>query len=95
MKIDEFTRLVKEMTGGAFTLPESRLAIEAVAEAIRQVILRGDEVQLTGLGTFSRTEYKKTQGYDFRNKQTIPLDSRNAPKFTFVKSFKEEVKNAE
>jgi nucleoid DNA-binding protein len=91
MKIDEFTRLVKEMTGGAFTLP----AIEAVAEAIRQVILRGDEVQLTGLGTFSRTEYKKTQGYDFRNKQTIPLDSRNAPKFTFVKSFKEEVKNAE
>lgn len=95
MGIDDFTRLVKELTGGEFTLKESRMAIDAVVEAIRQVILNDNHIYLYGLGKFSQTTYKKLQGRDFSTGKTIALSPRSAPKFTFAKGFREEVMDAE
>lgn len=91
MSLDDFTHLVQKLTLSAFTLKQSRLAIEAVIEALRQTILEGDSMIFPGFATFSRCEYNKTQGYNFRTGERMVLGPRNAPKCTFTKSFRDEV----
>ncbi len=66
-------------------------AVDAVVDAIKGSLKKGDDVRLVGFGTFSITERAATTGRNPRTGEPIPIAAKKVPKFKAGKELKEAV----
>ncbi|NWM20062.1 HU family DNA-binding protein, partial [Escherichia coli] len=66
-------------------------AVNAVLEAIQDSLAQGDEVRLTGFGTFAVTERAATTGRNPQTGESIQIPASKAPKFKAGKGLKDTV----
>jgi len=75
----DLIRAVRETT--AFPAEQSRLAVEAFLETIREALENGERVQLTGFGSFQVRDRAPRRAKDFRTGETLRIPARKAPAF--------------
>jgi DNA-binding protein HU-beta len=93
-KEDEMNKedLITEVAKTTCTKEEARKALNAVLEAIKKVLKKGNKVTLIGFGTFSVAKRSARTG---RNPQTgapLKIAAKKVPKFTAGKGLKDAVK---
>lgn len=84
--------LILEIAKVTCTKTEAGKALDAVMEAVKKALKKGDRVTLAGFGTFSVAKRSARNG---RNPQTgalIKIAARKVPKFTAGKALKDYVK---
>ena len=71
---------------------ESKRALNAFIQTVKQTLAKGNKVQLVGFGTFEARERKAREGRNPRNpKEVIKIPASMAPVFKAGKSLKEAV----
>lgn len=74
--------LVKQVAASAgLTAEQSKKAIEATVEALKNALVAGDKVQLIGFGTFSVNERPAREGKNPRTGEIIPIAAKKVAKF--------------
>ena len=63
--------------------------LESVVENIRRSVKRGEDVKLTGFGTFTRVKRKARTGRNPQTGEEIKIPAVKVPKFKPGKEFKE------
>lgn len=84
--------LILEIAKVTCAKTEAGKALDAVMEAVKKALKKGDRVTLAGFGTFSVAKRSARNG---RNPQTgalIKIAARKVPKFTAGKALKDYVK---
>ena len=66
-------------------------AVDAVIDAIKASLKKGDDVRLVGFGTFSVSARAATTGRNPRTGEPINIPASKQPKFKAGKELKEEV----
>ena len=66
-------------------------AVDAVIDAIKASLKKGDDVRLVGFGTFTVTKRAATTGRNPRTGEPIKIPASKRPKFTAGKELKEAV----
>ncbi len=66
-------------------------AVEAVFDAIKESLSKGDEVRLVGFGTFSVARRKASTGRNPRTGEPMTINASNQPKFKAGKGLKDAV----
>jgi DNA-binding protein HU-beta len=70
---------------------KAALAVDAVIEAIKGSLKKGDDVRLVGFGTFSVAKRAATTGRNPRTGEPIKIPASKQPKFKAGKELKEAV----
>ena len=83
----EFVEAVADRMGSSKT--EAGAAVEAVFDSIQSALVRGEDVAITGFGTFSASKRKAREGVNPRTGEKIQIAAKNAPKFKAGKSLKD------
>jgi len=65
--------------------------IDTLLDTITKSLKKGQEVRLTGFGTFTTAKRKATTGRNPRTGQTIKIAASTSPKFRAGKSLKDAV----
>lgn len=73
------------------TKTDAAKAVDGVFDAITSTLQGGNEVRLTGFGTFSVTARKATTGRNPRTGEAIQIKASNQPKFKAGKGLREAV----
>ena len=73
------------------TKTDAARAVDSVFDAITSSLKGGNEVRLTGFGTFSVSARKATTGRNPRTGATIKIPASNQPKFRPGKGLREAV----
>ncbi len=73
---------------------EASVAVEAVLDAITQVMAGGGDVNFTGFGKFSVSERAARQGINPRTKERISIPATKVPRFSAGAGLKNRVKGA-
>ena len=81
--ISEEVNLPKKITKGV---------IESVVSNVTRLILEGNEVRISGLGTFKTTRRNARQGVNPQTGSKLKIAASMAPKFTFASGVKTLVK---
>ena len=76
---------------GLDTKKDTEAAVEAVFDVITKSLSRGEEVQITGFGTFKATHRAARQGVNPRTGEKIQIAARTVPKFSAGKGLKDAV----
>ena len=66
-------------------------AVDAVIDAIKASLKKGDDVRLVGFGTFTVTKRAATTGRNPRTGEPIKIPASKRPKFTAGEELKEAV----
>lgn len=74
------------------TKSEVARMLEAVLETVTQTLARGEEVALTGFGTFAVVSRAARQGVNPRTGEKIQIAASKAAKFRAGKALKDAVK---
>ena len=74
------------------TKAEAMRMLETFLETVMQGLARGEEVALTGFGTFAVTKRAARQGVNPRTGEKIQIAASKAPKFRAGKALKDAVK---
>ncbi len=74
------------------TKKQSQQAVEALFDAIVKAMSRGEEVAITGFGTFRVAKRAARQGRNPKTGETIQIAASVKPKFRAGKLLKEAVK---
>jgi len=82
---------VQTRTG--LTRKQSADAVEAVIETVQEVLGRGGEVALTGLGRFSVVERGARQGKHPRTGETMDIAATRVPRFAAASGLKQAVRS--
>lgn len=77
---------------GLETKVEAEKVVDAVFDTIVKTMSRGEEVALTGFGTFRVTKRAARQGRNPKTGETIQIAASTKPKFRAGKALKEAVK---
>ncbi|HQD39907.1 MAG: HU family DNA-binding protein [Firmicutes bacterium] len=75
-----------------FTKKDAGKALDAVIEAIKQSLMRGEKVQVVGFGTFEVRERAERIGRNPRTKAEVVIPARKVPVFKAGKALKDVVK---
>lgn len=70
---------------------KAAVAVDAVMDAIKGTLKKGDSVRLVGFGTFSVSERAATTGRNPRTGEKIKIPASKQPKFKAGKELKEAV----
>lgn len=89
MKKNEFIAVVAEKTG--MTKKDAEKAAEAVFEAIEEVMVAGDKLQLTGFGTFKTKARPARMGRNPKTGESMEIAAATVPVFEAGKQLKERV----
>lgn len=89
MKKSELVDAVASKTG--LTKKDSEASIEAMTDVITDALQKGDEVALTGFGTFKVTRRAARKGINPLTKEPLDIPASNSPKFKAGKALKEAV----
>ncbi len=74
------------------TKAEAERAISAILDEITNALSRGEEVSLTGFGTFEVSSRKARAGVNPRTGEKIQIAAVKVPKFRAGKNLKEAVR---
>ncbi len=94
MKRAEFVECVKVKAQLA-SKKEADRAIDAVFETIREVLVKGDKIQVIGFGTFEVKERASRTGRNPRTGEEIQIPASKHPSFKPGKTFKDQVNGEE
>lgn len=84
------TELVAEIAKNTgLTKVDSERAVEAFLNAVSATLKKGDEVRLTGFGTFGVTKRNATTGRNPRTGAEIKIPASKQPKFKAGKALKD------
>ena len=76
------TELIDAIAAGAgLSKADSKKALDATVEAIKNALVNGDKVQLIGFGTFAVAERPAREGINPATKQTITIAAKKVAKF--------------
>lgn len=70
---------------------EATKALEAILDSIMATVAKGDDVRLTGFGTFTLAKRAARQGRNPRTGATLKIPATQVPRFKPGKEFKETV----
>lgn len=70
---------------------EATKAVEEILNLITETIAKGNDVRLTGFGTFSLVKREAREGRNPRTGAPLKIPAAKAPKFKPGKEFKEAV----
>ncbi len=87
MNKDDLVTAVAAGTG--ISKSDGAHAVDAMLESIAGALKDGDEVRLTGFGTFSVTHRKASEGRNPRTGEPIQIPASKLPKFNAGKILKE------
>lgn len=73
------------------TKKQAQAAMEAVFEAITKTLARGEEVTVTGFGTFRAVKVAARDGINPKTKEKIRIAAAIRPKFKAGKALKDAV----
>ena len=80
-----------QSVAGLDTKTQAEAAGDAVFDAITKSLASGEEVTLTGFGTFKVSRRAARQGVNPRTGEKIQIGAKTVPKFTAGKSLKDAV----
>jgi len=85
--------LVEEVqsAAGLETKRDAEAAVDAVFDVITKAMSRGEEVALTGFGTFKVSKRSARQGINPRTGEKIQIAAKTVPKFSAGKGLKDAV----
>ncbi len=76
------TELIEKIAASAkLTKVDSKKALDAIVEAIKAALKKGDKVQLVGFGTFSVAKKPARQGINPATKQKNKIAAKKVAKF--------------
>ena len=84
--------LIDEVAKVVSTKKEAQIAVDCVLSSITNALKKGEDVTLTGFGTFKVVKRKARKGRNPATGEAIKIKATKAPKFTPGKSLKEAVK---
>ena len=90
MNKGELLEMVSEETG--FTKADCSRVLESMLNNVKKSVKKGDEVKLTGFGTFAKTKRKARTGRNPQTGKEIKIPACWAPKFRAGKEFKDLVR---
>ena len=74
--------LIKKISEAAnLTAADSKAALDATIDALKEALVAGDKVQLIGFGTFSVNERPAREGVNPANGQKIQIAAKKVAKF--------------
>lgn len=91
MTLNEITNAVQEKTG--LTLKDSHAAVRATLDAIRDSLHKGQDVRLTGFGTFSKRATKARVGRNPKSGEAIKIPAGHRVAFKSGKALSDAVKS--
>ena len=83
--------LVNEVAKVVKTKKEAQAAIDCVISSITKSLKKGQDVTLTGFGTFKVVKRKARKGRNPRTGEAIKIKASKAPKFVAGKTLKATV----
>lgn len=86
------TDLVNEVAGVVSTKKEAQKAVDCVISSITKALKKGQDVTLTGFGTFKVVKRKARKGRNPYTGEEIKIKASKVPKFSPGKALKEAVK---
>jgi DNA-binding protein HU-beta len=84
--------LVNEVAKVVKTKKEAQAALDCMISSITKALKKGEDVTLTGFGTFKVVKRKARIGRNPRTGEAIKIKASKAPKFTAGKAFKAAIK---
>jgi DNA-binding protein HU-beta len=84
--------LVKEVAKVVSTKKEAQAALDCVISSITKSLKKGEDVTLTGFGTFKTVNRKARKGRNPYTGEAINIKATKAPKFSPGKALKTAVK---
>ena len=78
-------------SNAGFPKRDAERALDGILAAITEALERGDDVRLTGFGTFTVTHRPATQARNPRTGASVEVAAYRQPKFKAGKSLKEAV----
>ena len=84
--------LINEVAKVIGTKKEAQDAVACVISSITKALKKGEDVTLTGFGTFKVVKRKARKGRNPYTGEAIKIRATKAPKFTPGKALKEAVK---
>ena len=84
--------LIDEVAKVVSTKKEAQVAVDCVLSSITNALKKGEDVTLTGFGSFKVVKRKARKGRNPSTGEAIKIKATKAPKFTPGKSLKEAVK---
>ena len=84
--------LINEVANIVNTKKAAQEAVDCVLASITKSLKKGDDVTLTGFGTFKVVKRKARKGRNPFTGEEIKIKATKAPKFTPAKALKEAVK---
>ena len=91
MNKTEFIATVADKTGA--TQAEAGRMVEAMLATVTEVLVRGEDVRLTGFGNFEVVEQAARKGRNPRTGEEINIPASKAPKFRAGTTLKTAVDN--
>ena len=83
----ELTAAVAERAG--LTKADAGKAVEALVGTITEALTQGDEVRISGFGSFGISERSERQGRNPQTGEAITIAASKAAKFTTAKAVKD------
>ena len=84
--------LVNEVAKVVNTKKEAQAAIDCVISSITKSLKKGEDVTLTGFGTFKVVKRKARKGRNPRTGEVLKIKASKAPKFSAGKTLKAAIK---
>lgn len=76
------TELIDKITAGAgISKADSKKALDATVNALKEALIAGDKIQLVGFGTFSVNERPAREGINPATKEKIQIAAKKVAKF--------------
>jgi DNA-binding protein HU-beta len=86
------SELINEVAKVVSTKKDAQNAVDCVVSSITKALKKGDDVTVTGFGTFKVVKRKARKGRNPHTGEEIKIKATRAPKFTAGKALKEAVK---
>ena len=84
--------LVNEVAKVVSTKKEAQQAVDCMISSITMALKKGEDVTVTGFGTFRVVKRKARKGRNPRTGEEIKIKASKAPRFTPGKALKDAVK---
>ena len=76
------TELIDKIaTGAGISKADSKKALDATVNALKEALIAGDKIQLVGFGTFSVNERPAREGINPATKEKIQIAAKKVAKF--------------
>lgn len=91
MTKEELVAKMAEKSG--LSKAESKEALKALLESVKETLASGEEISLIGFGTFKVSERSERQGKNPKTGEVITIKASKCPSFKAGKSLKDAVNN--